>query len=209
MGSCVSGVPRLITVPFRRFCSSKCSNSDVRHPTVGRILRLTERGGIRYVMMGSFSHFTEGCVRVKACLRRVFPFLKMQFVSVSSQCSSGSCGKGDSSVRMRFGKLVTSFCIGSRSMGMGSTIDAEQTRNRCYYNSTPCKCQVGPRGGGRLIVMRSRTRMVHEMFRLAGRQCSGVRVYQLFGRRKVLAPLRSVDEQRGSSDGGTTSEKLR
>ncbi len=187
VGGCLRSGPCLGRV--LAFSSGNFSKADFSQPKFRTLVSTMEGNRIGYVIMGSFSHFNHGCVRANDCVRGIFPFVKMEFVSVGSSCSdSGPTSEGgrfSGSVGRLYGRRITESVSG----GMGSAFGAGERGNRFVNACTPRKCLGSPRSGRGLVVSPRATPMVLEVFRVHTDKVACNNVTSALGVRNVRDPI--------------------
>ncbi len=185
----IGGRRRLSGYGAVRVSSSNCSNAGFGHPKTRGVLTVTERHGVRYVVIGSLSHFNEGCVRINKCIRRIFPFLNVEFVSIGSFFSDGA-GRTTNSLSVKFGGLVRDCCPRRASEGMSRNGVMLAGVNGFISSFTFFKC-IGSGGSGEgVMVSRPTTRVIECVFGLELRKLKVVRVTEQLGTRGMVAPVR-------------------
>ncbi len=183
--SCLRDRPGLGLI---RVCSSgKFANASFSEPTFAQLFTSMRGKHVGYVIMGSFSELKQGCVRAKRCLRGVFPFLKIHFVSIGSNCSDASTGT-NTLLTTSLGGLVGSVCTGSVSGGVYSAVGSGHIHKSCVNGCTPCKCLGSRRGGGGLIISPRVTPVIIRVFRLHTGNAKVTTVYHVLGRGKCPSP---------------------
>ncbi len=175
---------------IRRCISSKCSNAGFSHPHFRGVVRSIGGKGVGYVVIGSLSHLKQGCVRANQCLRGVFPFLGIHFVTVGSRCSDTSRAKSTSRVMVPFGGLVGSTCYHSVSVGVEDRLSMGEGGKGFVNDFTTCNCLGSPTSGGRLIVSRMTTRVIEAVFNLGVGNFDSKQVTSHLSRVGMTPPLR-------------------
>ncbi len=197
LGSCMSRGP---SVRVCSICdSSSVDNASFLHPRFSQVVGSVHSNGMGYIVMGSFSHLKHGFLRSNRCVRVMFPFFNIHFVTVASQFSA--LGRR-TSVSMRLGGLTGRVCTGSVSEGVYSAVHSVRRRKGFTKDGTPCKCQLTPRSGRYLVISRRATPIMGRVFRLLTSKGAIRCVTAAFGTEKVPSPKQLVCSQKVAGASG-------
>ncbi len=170
--------------------SSNCDNAGFSHPSFGQVVRSIRTGQVGYVIMGSLSHFKQGCVRIKGCLSGIFILGRVHFVTLGGGCSGiKNCGGTIGGlVAMNMAGIAGRACTTGASLGIQKALGLEQRRNGFVNSFTACNCLGSPSSHRGLVISPSTTPVIRVVFRQFMNNRDVVNVAGSLGRVNVPGP---------------------
>lgn len=183
---CQYGVSRFRDVA--RCISSNRAKASTGHRSFRQLLTSIVDNGVGYIVMGSLSHFTQGCDSTKDLVSGLFIRVNIHFVDLTRGISDCGGPSDISGVVIPVAGIVGSGCYCRASGGVQRMFSCGQHGNRCVKTFTPCNCMGRPGSGRELVISPSTTRGIGLVFAVLVRKSSGHTVTLCLGRRNMPDP---------------------